>query len=140
MKTSQNKEFETINIKPIKTEADYQRALSEVENLFNAIPDTPKGDYLDVLVTLIEAYEEKHFKIDLPDPVYAIKYYMDTHGLTRKDLEVYIGSRSRVAEILNKKRSLSLNMIRKLYEELHIPAEVLIQPPHKFRSGKPVHK
>lgn len=139
MKSMQAK-IGTVSVKPIKTEIDYQHALTEIERLFEAKPNTPNGDYLDVLVTLVEAYEEKHFKIDLPDPIYALKYYMETRGLTRKDLESYIGTRGRITEILNKQRSLSLNMIRKLNKELHIPAEVLIQPIKKSRTKKLMHK
>lgn len=117
-----------MEIRPIKTEADYQAALEEIERLFDAAPDTPEGDRLEVLTTLVEAYEEKHYAIPLPDPVEAIEYYMESRGLTRRDLESYIGSRGRVSEILNRKRSLSIEMIRRLHAGLGIPAEVLIQP------------
>ena len=117
-----------MEIRPIKTEADYQAAMEEIGRLFDAAPDTPEGDRLEVLTTLVEAYEEKHFAIPLPDPVEAIKYYMKSRGLTRRDLESYIGSRGRVSEILNRKRSLSIEMIRRLHAGLGIPAEVLIQP------------
>ena len=117
-----------MEIRPIKTEADYQAALEEIERLFDAAPDTPEGDRLEVLVTLVEAYEEKHYTIPLPDPIEAIQYYMESRGLTRRDLESYIGSRGRVSEILNRKRPLSIEMIRRLYAGLGIPAEVLIQP------------
>ena len=117
-----------MEIRPIKTEADYQAAMEEIGRLFDAAPDTPEGDRLEVLTTLVEAYEEKHFAIPLPDPVEAIKYYMESRGLTRRDLESYIGSRGRVSEILNRKRSLSIEMIRRLHAGLGIPAEVLIQP------------
>jgi len=116
-----------MNIKPIKNEADYQEALLMVEKLFDAEPDTPKGDKLDVLVTLIEAYEEKHHVIDLPDPIEAIKSVLEERDLTRKELEDCIGSRARVSEILNRKRQLTLPMIRKLYEKFKIPARILIQ-------------
>lgn len=114
-------------IRPIRTEADYQEALKEVSRLFHASPDTPEGDKLEVLVTLVQAYEDEHHSIPLPDPVDAIKYYMESRGLARSDLEPYIGSRARVSEILNRKRRLSLKMIRKLEEGLGIPAAVLIQ-------------
>jgi len=117
-----------MEIRPIKTEADYQAALEEIERLFDAAPDTPEGDRLEVLVTLVEAYEEKHYTIPLPDPIEAIQYYMESRGLTRRDLESYIGSRGRVSEILNRKRPLSIEMIRRLHAGLGIPAEVLIQP------------
>ena len=117
-----------MEIRPIKTEADYEAALEEIERLFDAAPDTPEGDRLEVLTTLVEAYEEKHYAIPLPDPVEAIQYYMESRGLTRRDLESYIGSRGRVSEILSRKRSLSIEMIRRLHAGLGIPAEVLIQP------------
>ena len=117
-----------MRIKPIKTEADYQEALKEIERIFDAAPGTREGDRLDVLTTLVEAYEEKHFHIPLPDPIEAILYYVDSRGLTRRDLERYIGSRARVWEVLNKKRPLTMEMIRNLHKGLGIPAEVLIQP------------
>ncbi len=117
-----------MEIKPIKTESDYSAALLEVENLMNAKLNTPKGDKLDVLVTLIEAYEVKYHQILPPDPIEAIIHQMESQELSRKDLEPLIGSRARVSEILNKKRSLSINMIRKLQEGLGISAETLIQP------------
>ncbi len=117
-----------MNIKPIKTETDYNVALQAVENLMDAKIDTPEGDSLDVLVTLIEAYEEKHHPILLPEPVEAIIHQMESQGLSRKDLIPFFGSRARVSEILNKKRSLSINMIRKLQKGLGISAEILIKP------------
>ena len=117
-----------MEIRPIKTEADYQTTMEERERRFDAASDTPEGDRLEVLTTLVEAYEEKHYAIPLPDPVEAIQYYMESRGLTRRDLESYIGSRGRVSEILNRKRSLSIEMIRRLHTALGIPAEVLIQP------------
>jgi HTH-type transcriptional regulator/antitoxin HigA len=123
-----------MEIRPIKTEADYQAALEEIERLFDAAPDTPEGDRLEVLVTLVEAYEEKHYTIPLPDPIEAIQYYMESRGLTRRDLESYIGSRGRVSEILNRKRPLSIEMIRRLHAGLGIPAEVLIQP-YEYRQA-----
>ena len=123
-----------MEIRPIKTEADYQAALEEIERLFDAAPDTPEGDRLEVLVTLVEAYEEKHYTIPLPDPIEAIQYYMESRGLTRRDLEAYIGSRGRVSEILNRKRPLSIEMIRRLHAGLGIPAEVLIQP-YEYRRA-----
>jgi len=117
-----------MNIKPIKTETDYTEALQAVENLMDAKIDTPEGDNLDVLVTLIEAYEEKHHPILPPEPVEAIIHQMESQGLSRKDLIPFFGSRARVSEILNKKRSLSINMIRKLQKGLGISAEILIKP------------
>ena len=118
-----------MDIKPIKTNTDYEAALKEVETLMSADPDTPEGEKLDVMATLIEAYEAKHFPMDLPDPVEAIKFEMDRNGLTVKDLEPMIGKSNRVYEILNHKRSLTLKMIWKLHEGLGIPAESLIKPP-----------
>ncbi|MCK5516608.1 MAG: transcriptional regulator [Desulfobulbaceae bacterium] len=117
-----------MNIKPIKTETDYNVALQAVDNLMDAKKDTHEGDSLDVLVTLIEAYEEKHHPVFPPDPVEAIIHQMESQGLSRKDLIPFFGSRARVSEILNKKRSLSINMIRKLQKGLGISAEILIKP------------
>ncbi|RJR41630.1 MAG: helix-turn-helix domain-containing protein [Deltaproteobacteria bacterium] len=117
-----------MDIRPIRTEQDHQAALQEVERLFDASPGTPEGDLLEVLATLIEAYEEKHHDIPWPDPIAAILYTMESRGLSRRDLEPYIGSRARVSEILSRKRPLSIEMIRKLHAGLGIPAEVLIQP------------
>jgi HTH-type transcriptional regulator / antitoxin HigA len=117
-----------MEIRPIRTEADYEEALAEIERLFDAAPNTPQNDRLDVLTTLVAAYEMHHYPIPEPDPVEAIKYYMESRGLSRADLEPYIGGRARVAEVLNRKRALSLNMIRRLYAGLGIPAGVLVQP------------
>ncbi len=117
-----------MNIKPIKTEIDYEEALQTVESLMNAKIGTPEGDKLDVLVTLIEAYEEKHHPVLPPEPVEAIIHQMESQGLSRNDLIPIFGSRARVSEILNKKRSLSINMIRKLQRSLNISAEILIKP------------
>ena len=118
-----------MDIKPIKTAADYHAALKEIEKLMMAECDSPEGDKLDVMVTLAEAYEAKHFPMDLPDPVEAIKFEMERKGLTVKDLEPMIGKSNRVYEVLNHKRSLTLKMIWKLNRELGIPAESLIKPP-----------
>lgn len=117
-----------MNVRPIKTEADYQAALAEIERLFDAAPNTPRGDLLEVLATLVEAYERQHYTIPALDPIETIKYYMESRGLSRHDIEPYIGSRARVAEVLNRKRPLSLEMIRRLHKGLDIPADVLIQP------------
>ena len=117
-----------MEIQPIKSEADYEAALEEIDRLFDAASDTPEGDRLEVLVTLVEAYEEKHYAIPLPDPIEAILYHMESRGLTRRDLEPYIGSRGLVSEILSRKRPLSIEMIRQLHAGLGIPADVLIQP------------
>lgn len=118
-----------MDIKPIKTDADYRAALKDIESLMTAGVDTPEGEKLDVMATLIEAYEAKHFPMDLPDPVEAIKFEMARKGLTVKDLEPMIGKSNRVYEILNHKRSLTLKMIWKLHKGLGIPAESLIKPP-----------
>ena len=120
-----------MDIKPIKTEADHRAALAEIERLMDMDPDmdTPEGDRLDVVATLVEAYEAKHFPIDAPDPIAAIKFCMEQRGLTRKDLEPMVGGRGRVSEVLPGKRRLSLGMIRNLHKELGIPAEVLLQEP-----------
>lgn len=117
-----------MEIKPIRTEADYEAALREIERLFDAEPGTPEGDKLDVLATLVEAYEAKHYAIPTPDPVESIEYHMERLKLTRKNLEPYIGGPSRVSEILNRKRSLNMRMIRNLHQGLGIPLEVLAQP------------
>lgn len=117
-----------MDIRPIKTDADYQAALAEIEQLFDAQLDTPEGDRLDILTTLVEVYEADHELIAAPDPIDAIAYYLESRGLTRRDLEPYIGSRARVSEVLNRKRALTLEMIRRLHIGLGIPAEVLIQP------------
>jgi HTH-type transcriptional regulator / antitoxin HigA len=117
-----------MNVRPIKTEADYCAALAEIVRLFDAAPNTPKADRLEVLATLVEAYERQHYPIPAPDPIEAIMYYMESRGLSRGDIEPYIGSRARVAEVLNRKRPLSLEMIRRLHMGLDIPAEILIQP------------
>ena len=116
-----------MNIEPIKTDRDYRRTLTEIEGLMTAVRDTPEGDRLDVLVTLVEAWEAQHYPIDLPDPVAAIRYHMEQNGLAPKDLAPYIGGRHRVYEVLNRKRSLSLKMIWRLHRELGIPAESLIK-------------
>lgn len=117
-----------MDIQPIKTEKDYQLALAQIERLLDSDPDTTAGDRLEVLVTLVEAYEDRHYHIPLPDPIEAINYYMESRGLKRRDLEPYIGSRARVSEVLNRKRPLTLNMIRKLHTGLGISGDVLIQP------------
>lgn len=120
-----------MEIRPIRTEADYNAALKTISGLMESDPEigTPDGDHLDVLATLVQAYEVQHFPIDLPDPIEAIKFRMEQAGLTAKDLEPMIGRRNRVYEVLNRKRSLTLPMIWKLHKGLGIPAENLIQPP-----------
>ncbi len=126
-----------MDIRPIKTQADYQAALKEIEKLFEASPNTAEGDRLEVLTTLVEAYEDQHYSIPLPDPIEAILYYMESRGLSRRDLEACIGNRARVSEILNRKRPLTLRMIQQLHRELGIPAEVLLQP---YRDEKKIRR
>jgi HTH-type transcriptional regulator/antitoxin HigA len=116
-----------MQIRPIKTRADHRAALKEIERLMNARPGTPAGDRLEVLTTLVEHYESQHEQIEPPDPIDALLYYMDSRGLKRRDLEPYLGSRARVAEVLNRRRSLTIEMIRKLHAGLGISAEVLIR-------------
>ena len=122
-------------LKPIRSNADYEAALAEVERLWGAKAGTPKGDRLDVLATLIDAYETRHFPFDRPDPIDAIKFRMEQMGLTRKDLEPLIGSRARVAEILNRRRSLSIDMIRRLNEGLGISGDILIRPTREDKAA-----
>lgn len=115
-----------MEIQPIKTEQDYQNALSRIESLWGAKKETPEGDELDILITLVESYEIKHYPIAPPDPIDAIKFRMEQMGLTNADMVEYLGSQSRVSEILNGKRKLSLSMIKSLYKDLEIPAEILL--------------
>lgn len=116
-----------MDIRPVKTKRDYEVALKAIERLMGARRNSPEGDLLDVLVTLVEAYEAKHFPLDLPDPVEAIKYAMEQRNLTVKDLVPYIGQPNRVYEILNRKRPLTMAMAWKLHKGLGIPAESLIR-------------
>lgn len=118
-----------MDIVPIKTKRDYRRTLKEIEGLMDAKRGTPEGDRLDVLVTLVAAWEAKHYPIDLPDPVEAIKYHMEQQGLRPRDLVPYIGGRNRVYEVLNRKRPLTLKMVWRLHAGLGIPAESLIKIP-----------
>ncbi len=119
--------FRMMNIHPIKTEQDYEKALERLEDIFDARLGTKEGDELEILTILIEKYENEHFPIDLPDPIEAIKFRMEQLGMKQNDLTEVIGFKSRVSEILNKKRKLSLEMIRNLNEYLSIPTNVLIQ-------------
>jgi HTH-type transcriptional regulator / antitoxin HigA len=116
-----------MDILPIKTQRDYRRVLKEIEGLMTAKRNTAEGDRLDVLVTSVEAWERKHYPLDLPDPVEAIKYHMDQTGLQPRDLIPFIGSRNRVHEVLNRRRPLTLKMIWRLHQGLGIPAESLIK-------------
>ncbi len=122
-----------MDIQPIRNEQDYDQALAEIEGLWGAEGGTKAGDKLDVLLVLVEDYEDKHHRLSPPDPVAAIKFRMEQMNLTRKDLEPYIGSRGRVSEILNHRRELSLNMIRNLHSKLSIPLDSLIG------GGSPTH-
>ena len=115
-----------MKAKLIKSKKDYETALARIEEIFAAKPGTPEGDELDLLVTLVEIYEEKEYPIDLPDPLSAIRFRMEQQGLKAKDMIPYFGSASKVSEVLSGKRSLSLTMIRKLVSELGIPADVLV--------------
>jgi HTH-type transcriptional regulator/antitoxin HigA len=112
-------------IRPIRNNSDHESALKRIEALMSARQDTTEGDELDVLATLVDAYEKEHFPIDAPDPIEAIKFRMEQLGLERKDLEPLLGSRARVSEVLNKRRGLSLAMIRSLHENLEIPLDAL---------------
>lgn len=117
-----------MDIKPVRTEADYEAALKAIEQLWNSPAGSPEADKLDVLVTLVEAYEEARYPIPLPDPIAAIRHYMESQGLSERDLEPYLGSRAYVSEVLNRQRALSLEMIRGLHQGLGIPADILVQP------------
>jgi HTH-type transcriptional regulator/antitoxin HigA len=121
----------TGEVRPIRTKRDYAAALKKFDRLWGAKAGTREGDRLDVLATLIDAYEAEHFPMDPPDPIEAIKFRMEQQGLTRRDLEEIIGTRTRIAEVLNRKRGLSVGMIRRLHERLGISAEVLIRPSRK---------
>jgi len=117
-----------MEIKPIRTEADYEAALKEIEQLMGSQPGTPEDDRLDVLATLAEAYEVRHFPIPIPDdPVEVLKYFMESRGLSRSDLIPYLGSKQRISEVLNRKRGLSIEMIRRLRNDLGIPADLFKQ-------------
>lgn len=116
-----------MQIKPIKTEQDYQQALARLEKIFTAKPGTKDGDELGILGILIEKYEQEHFPVDYPDPIEAIEFRMDQMGLDQQDLTRIIGSKSRTSDLLNRKRPLSIRQIRLLHKELHIPADVLLK-------------
>ena len=124
-----------MEIRPIKTKADYRAALKEIEALMAAERDTPEGERLDVLVTLVEAYERAHYQLDLPDPIEAIKFHMEQKGMTAKDLVPMIGRINRVYEVLSRRRPLTLAMIQRLHSDLGIPAESLIKQPERRRAA-----
>ncbi len=118
-----------IQVRPIRTEADYDAAVDRIDSLMGARPGSDEGDELDVLVTLVDAYESEHFPMDAPDPITAIEFRMEQQGLTRKDLEPMIGSRARVSEVMNRKRGLTLAMVRRVRSGLGISADLLVGPP-----------
>lgn len=118
----------TIDVKPIRTDADHRAALLEIERLWGAPLGTPEGDWLDVLATLVDAYEARHVPMDPPDPIAAIRFRMEQRGLTERDLEPILGSPDQVAEVLDRHRALSIDMIRRLHDEWGIPADILIRP------------
>lgn len=122
-----------MEIRPIRTDDHYEAALGEIDRLFDANANTPEGDRLEVLVTLVKAYEDRHHRLPPPHPIEAIEYYMESRNLSRRDLEPFIGTRARVSEILNRRRSLTLRMIRNLEAGLGIPSEILVQP-YELRS------
>ncbi len=124
-----------MSIKPIKNEQDYEAVLERIEELFDAKQNTPEGDELEVLITLVSAYEDIHYKIDAPDPIEAIKHIMEARGLENKDLIDFLGSKSKVSEVMNKKRRLSLAMIRTLHHSLHIPASLLVREYELEKTG-----
>jgi HTH-type transcriptional regulator/antitoxin HigA len=125
-----------MKIKPVRTKADYERALREIERMWGAKEGTPQGNQLDVLATLVEAYERKHFPIDPPDPIEAIRFRLEQQGLDHRALIGVIGGRSRVHEVMHRQRALSLAMIRRLHERFGIPAEVLIRPARMGRRRR----
>src|SRR5437867_2348547 len=124
-----------MKLKPIKTKSDYEAALAEIERLFEAKPNTPEGDSLEIWTTLVEAYEEKHFPIPQPDPVGAIRYHLESRGLSERHLERFLGSRTMVNQVLTRKRPLTMEMIRKLHRGLGISADLLIQPYDTVREA-----
>jgi HTH-type transcriptional regulator/antitoxin HigA len=134
----------TISVRPIRTAADHEAALAEIAGLMDAAPGSPEEDRLDVLATLVEAYEAKHYPMDPPDPVDAIRFRMEQQALAPKDLEPFLGSRARVSEVLNRRRPLSIAMIRALEAGLGIPASVLIRPGRgavsAFHGAKPAKR
>jgi HTH-type transcriptional regulator/antitoxin HigA len=122
-----------MDIKPIRTENDYKEALEQIDAIFDAQPGTPEGDVLEMLVILVESYEDQLYPIAPPDPIEAIEFHMSRLGLTRRDLEAYLGSRARVSEVMNRRGSLTLEIMRKLSEGLGIPAETLL---HRYPLAK----
>jgi HTH-type transcriptional regulator / antitoxin HigA len=125
-----------MQIRPIRTEADHDSAVARIAQLIAAKPDTPEGEELDILATLVDAYEAKHHPVDKPDPIAAIQFRMEQQGLSRKDIEPLIGSRARVSEIMTRRRSLTLAMIRRVRDELGISADVLVGHSQKKRQNR----
>jgi HTH-type transcriptional regulator / antitoxin HigA len=126
---------EMVTVRPIRDEADYEAALAEIGTMMTSRPGTPEGDRLDILSTLVEAYEAEHHAIDAPDPIALVEFVMEQRGLDRADLGEFIGSRGRVSEVLNRARPLSLPMIRRLHAGLGLPASVLVKP-YQLRKPK----
>jgi HTH-type transcriptional regulator / antitoxin HigA len=124
-----------MELRPIKTESDYQNALQEIERLFDAEPNSLELDRLDILTTLVEAYERQHYPIDAPDAISAILYYLEARGLSHQDLAASIGSPEQVTAILNRQQPLNLDIIRRLNQDLGIPAEILIKPYSLFKTS-----
>jgi len=122
------KRRQSVTIRPIRTEEEYATVLAEVEALWDSEPGSSEADRLEVLVMVVEAYEAEHYPIPAPDPIELIRHVMEVRGLTRRDMEHYLGSRGRVSEVLNRRRPLSLEMIRRLHVGLGLPADVLVQP------------
>ena len=122
-----------MDVKPIKSKKDHSLALKRIEQLMGAKKNSPEGDELDILVTLVEAFEAKHYTITAPDPIAAIQHRMEALGMERKDLEAFLGSKSRVSEVLNRKRKLTMDMVRSLHINMSLPAETLIQD-YKIRA------
>ena len=125
-----------MHIQPIRTESDHDAAVARIAHLMGAKPGTPAGDELDVLATLVDVYESRHFPIDTPDPIAVIRFQMEQQGLTRKDLEPMIGTRARVSEVLTGKRALTLPMIRRLHTRLRIPLDLLVGTASATRSPR----
>ena len=126
-----------VEVKPIRTEQDYEAALAEIEVLMTSKPGTPEGDRLDVLTTLVQAYETEHHAIEAPDPIELIRFVMEQRGLDRADLQPMLGGRGRVSEVIARKRPLTLGMIRRLQAGLGLPADILVRayPLHKSRAA-----
>ncbi len=126
-----------MEIKPISSEREYKLTLAEIDKLFEAKRSTPEGDRLEALVSSVETYEQEHYPIPLPDPIDALLYHLESRGMTESALEPYIGSTSRVAEVLERKRPLTIGMIRRLHQNFGISADVLIQPYRRSRKRTP---